>query len=359
MYPRRCEWPGVPLFTTQNEVFHFMKDWISTGALKPCLHLKYYEHVPRGFTDQRGYGPACERDSFKTADLRSGYFDFYGCPDNCLLFEGDRRRNLPWRKEETREVAMSAERESQQSPEHVSIAVRAARISAVAIVLAALIAGGVKLWTNREKPPASESSQVAVNVETQQSQSVQNSPGSTNVQAGRDVIQAGRDVVIQSSPSAIVRAPITQMVVEARFTTTPKTGVKQPPAEVPILGHFGAHAGLEGPAGRARLDLANLIRYRQQDDGALVVINRFVLSPSSDLHQRPIEALGNYRTLDVSLNTPDFENGISMVRLVEVTMTVNGQDVWSGVLTPSVSFSKEQRFELPLDKLKSQLAGTK
>ena len=42
-----------------------------------------------------------------------------------------------------------------------------------------------------------------------------------------------------------------------------------------------------------------------------------------------------------------------------VTLTVNGQDVWHGALTPGVSFNKGQRFELPLDKLKAQLAGTK
>jgi len=349
----------VPLFPTQNELFHFMKDSIATGVLRPCAHLKYYQHVPRGLTGPRGYAPLCDRDSFKTEELRTGYdaarglFDFYGCPPDCLLYEEDRRPPAPWRKETTQEAPMSTEHEGEGSQlrRRQPTAVLVAWIGFAGLVLTALIGAYAKFGTGKaETPVVNAPTQSAQRVETQQSQSVQNSPGSTNIQAG---------VVIQSSPSGIVRAPITHMVVETRFTTTPKTGVKLPPVEVPILGHFGAHAGLEGPAGRVRLDLANLIRYRQQDDGSLVVINRFALSPSSDLYQRPIEALGNYRTLDVSLNTPDFEQGISTVRLVEVTMTVNGQDVWHGALTPGVSFNKGQRFELPLDKLKAQLAGTK
>src|SRR5437762_8344398 len=344
-HPHRCEWPGVPLFPTQNELFHFMKDSIATGVLRPCAHLKFYQHIPRGLTDPRGYAPLCERDSFKTEELRTGYdaangrFCLSGCPPDCLLYEEDRRPPAPWRKVESSMKPVDFKPSAGQSPE------RPAWIGFAGVVLAALIGAGVLWYTSRQKPDGF-TVQTAERAEVQQGQSVQNSPGSTN-------IQAGRDVVIQSSPSGIARAPITHMVVEARFTTTPKAGVKLPPVEVPILGHFGAQAGLEGPAGRVRLDLANLIRYRQQDDGSLVVINRFALSPSSDLYQRPIEALGNYRTLDVSLNTPDFENGISTVRLVEVTMTVNGQDVWHGALT-GVSFSKGQRFELPLDKLRAQ-----
>jgi hypothetical protein len=254
---------------------------------------------------------------------------------------------VPGRKEEP--VIKS---DDLRPPVRHSDAAKRAWIGFAGVVLAALIGAGMLWWTSRAPKPENVTAQSAEKVEKQQMQSLQNSPGSTN-------IQAGRDVIIQPPPSIIATAPITHLVLEARFTTTPKAGVKLPPAQVSILGHFGAHVALEGPGGRTRLDLANLIRYRQQDDGTLVVINRFTLPPDSDLYRRPIEALGNYRTLDVSLNTPSFEQGISKVRLVEVTMTVNGQDLWHGALILGVSFSEGRRFELPLDNLKSQLPGTK
>ena len=61
---------------------------------------------------------------------------------------------------------------------------RVAWIGFAGVVLAALIGAGVSWW----KTPNPTTSQTAERVETQQSQTVQNPSGSTNIQAGRDVI---------------------------------------------------------------------------------------------------------------------------------------------------------------------------
>jgi hypothetical protein len=267
-----------------------------------------------------------------------------------VFFEKD-RRDTPWKgiSEVATRPPLSEPPTVESAPSSVAKVV--AWIGFAGVVLAALIGAGALWWTSGEKSVKNESSNIAGSIQggEGQQQVAQNAPGSTS-------IQAGRDVVIQSPGPPIIRSPIAQMMVEARFTTTPKTGVKLPPPEVPIMGHFGAHAALEGPPGRVRLDLDNLIRYRQQNDGTLVVINRFTLPSASDLHQRPIDSLANYRTLDVSPSTPDFEGGVTAVRLVEVVLTVNGQDVWHSSVSPSVAaFSKGSRFSIPLDGLAARL----
>lgn len=312
---------------------------------------------PSAYNRPRGYGPTCDRHSFHTESFCGGYssisdpYDFYGCPANCVFFEKD-RRDTPWKGvgEETSTRPPDSQPTTAESPPS-PVAKKAAWIGFWGMVIAALIGAGALLWTGGEKSVKNDSSNIVGSIQggEGQQQVAQNAPGSTN-------IQAGRDVVIQSPGPPIIRSPIAQMMLEARFTTTPKSGVKLPPPEVPIMGHFGAHAALEGPPGRVRLDLDNLIRYREQNDGTLVVINRFTLPSSSDLHQRPIDSLANYRTLDVSLNTPDFEGGVTAVRLVEVVLTVNGQDVWHSSITPSVAaFSKGRRFSIPLDQLDARL----
>ena len=184
MYPHRCEWPGVPLFPTQNDLFHFLKDSIATGLLRPCAHLMVNQVVPRGLTDRGGYAPLCNRDSFKSQELGPSYqyqYDFYGCPPNCLLFEEDRRRNLPWRKDV--EPPKSGEFKVSVRESHSE---RPAWIGLIGVVLAALIGAGALWYTTRQKPDGL-TVQTAERAEVQQGQSVQNSPGSTNVQAGRDV----------------------------------------------------------------------------------------------------------------------------------------------------------------------------
>lgn len=78
--------------------------------------------------------------------------------------------------------------------------IRAARITAIGAVLAALIGGAFALWkgegekvnTGNQSPNAaiknSPGAKIVQGEETALNQSVQQSPGSTNIQAGRDVV---------------------------------------------------------------------------------------------------------------------------------------------------------------------------
>jgi hypothetical protein len=201
--PYRCEGP-TPLFPTQNELLHFVKDSVSTGLLRRCAHLAPTVIDPRRTTAQRGYTVACARDSFKTVEWdRTGVHDFFGCPADCLLFTEDRRRDVPWRSVPPATVAQDHQPKRRRH-------VRGPWILAAATVLAALIGVIGAWWANRsgsdiprasiqvpqnspgsnqqtnsvQQSPGAKSVQSS---ETQQTQSVRSSPGSSNIQAGRDV----------------------------------------------------------------------------------------------------------------------------------------------------------------------------
>jgi hypothetical protein len=327
----------VPSFDTPSSALFFIRDYVEEGHFKPCVHLKAGVVDSGQLTAPGGYGPVCQQESFRIdRDDRGGATTFYGCPAECSLFQEDPRK-APWR----------AARPEPAQPRVAAWPARRAWVAAAAMALVTL--SGTAMWWMS----ARTGSQVVASDQSWWAGSNKpNRPG----QASSDG-QFGRELFIQpGSVFALIR-PIAQVVIEAHFTTTPKAGAKVPPAEVTPLRSRDAHAALAGPPGQVRLDLAKLTRYRQQNDGSVVISNRFVLPQASDLHQRPVEVLGDYRTLDVPLTAPEFEDGFSTVQRVDVLMTVNGQGVWHSLwLAPPEAAINWQRVQFPLDGLKARLA---
>lgn len=332
-FPYRGE-GGVPSFDTPNSALHFIRDYVGAGHFKPCTHLKAGVFDAERLTVPGGYGPICQRESFSIErDDRGSALAFYGCPAHCPLFQEDPRK-APWRT-------------AKSEPPYRLVTAGTARrawIGVAATVLVTVMSAGV-WWM------ATTAGRVETRASSSPGSSQQSDHGVPNVQIGRELL------IHPNTIFALIR-PIAEVVIEARFTTTPKVGAKVPPAEVTPLMTRGAHAALAGPPGHVRLDVAKLTRYRQQNDGTVVITNRFVLPQASDLHQRPVEVLGDYRTLDVPLNAPDFEDGFSTVQRVDVSMNVNGRDVWHSSLdlAPPEAPINWQRVQFPLDGLKARLA---
>jgi uncharacterized membrane protein len=180
----------MPLFPTQHEAVHFIKKTIARGQIKDCANLRL-----GGFRNQwlrpgpDGYGPHCERDSFRTEQRGPDNFDFYGCPPDCSLFEVQ-CYSTPW----SGVSAAPAEETGTGSTSSGSIS--AAKITAAATIIAALIGAG--WWTTKAKTDV-EVKQAASTVETQQAQTQQNSPG--GYQAGRDIVN------IYQAPASPAPAP--------------------------------------------------------------------------------------------------------------------------------------------------------
>jgi len=169
MQPYRSNNP-FPVFATPNDLIRFMKNEVTSGGLlRPCQHL-----VLRG--GDQGYIPGCERASLKTEPVPMTYpeqYDFYGCDPDCHLFAKN-TGSTPWNPQAPRKEMPGT--------------VKAAWITGVLGLVGVLIMGIVTLSSRDKASPVSDSQVVQQGQQnTQQSQSVQNSPGSTTIGSARDV----------------------------------------------------------------------------------------------------------------------------------------------------------------------------
>ena len=176
---------------------------------------------------------------------------------------------------------------------------------------------------------------------------MQNSPGAT-------VLQSGRDIIVDGSQSRTTR--IQSIVIEGRLTCTLKPGAEIPPPEVPFLPIGGVSASLKGPGGRAEIEFASPVRFRRLEDERVVVINRFALPSQSDLQNTTIEHLLTFNALRIPSVTVVYGKSLARMNLLEVTMSVNGQDAWSYRYILDAAFQEGPVFSLPLDSLSARLA---
>ena len=151
-----------------------------------------------------------------------------------------------------------------------------------------------------------------------------------------DLIAALRDnyrptsQTINSNPlsSQAETGQIQFIMVEGRLACSLREGAEIPPAEVPFIPLGDADAYLEGPQGRVKLNFVSPVRFRRQDDGSIVTINRFSILNGSDLHGRPLESLKVFDVLIIPSVTIAWGRSMTTMKIFEVSMTINGQDVW-------------------------------
>ena len=148
---------------------------------------------------------------------------------------------------------------------------------------------------------------------------------------------------------------IQSITIEVRLTCNLKDGAELPPAEVPFVPVGDSHAYFKGPAGTARLEFKSPVNFRRQETNKIVVINDFALESGSVLQHKPLEVLKNYSILSVPVVTVVFGRSFEKITLLEVSLIVNGEDIWYGSYKYDVPFQVGPRFEIPLNELHKKL----
>jgi len=148
---------------------------------------------------------------------------------------------------------------------------------------------------------------------------------------------------------------ILDVALEARLTCSLNEEAELPPGEVDFMPiGDGSDARLRGPAGEQALLFASPVRFREHA-GSLTVINRFVLPPGSNLHGRPPAALGGFTELVVPIVTVVYGTACRQMRLLELSVRLNGEDLWYSQWTYDDPFQQSPVFTVPLDALHARI----
>lgn len=148
---------------------------------------------------------------------------------------------------------------------------------------------------------------------------------------------------------------VLDLLVESRLTCVLNSAVELPPGEVnfmPIGG--GSDARLRGSAGEQVLRFVSPVRFREHS-GSITVINRFALASGSELIGRPIAAVRGFAELRLPIVTVVYASACTRMRLLEVSLRLNGQDVWYAQWQYDVAFEKGPVFTVPLAGLHARL----
>jgi hypothetical protein len=170
-----------------------------------------------------------------------------------------------------------------------------------------------------------------------------------------NVYQAGGDININTESSDIAIDSIQSISIEVRLTCDLKEGAEIPPAEVRFMPIGDSDSYFKGPPGARRLEFKSPVRFRRQDPNKIMVINRFSLDSGSELLHNPLAVLKNYEILSVPVITVVYGKSLQKFTLLEVVLTVNGEDIWYGSYKYDVPFQVGPRFEVPLVELHKKL----
>ena len=203
--------------------------------------------------------------------------------------------------------------------------------------------------TNRHQADQHQNATGGHNVQQQQ----QNS-GGTNYQqttTGANSPILNNPIIGGSGLTSVTT--INSLSVELRVTCDLKEGAQIPPQEVDWLPIGGGTAELTGNAATVPLPFVSPVVFKRQANNEIVVINRFGLTPASDLHGRPVASLVGYKEVVMPLQTVVYAKNFERFRLIEASMTVNGKDVWYCQYKVNDRFAEEKGLvvRLPLDSL--------
>jgi hypothetical protein len=160
--------------------------------------------------------------------------------------------------------------------------------------------------------------------------------------------------LVENHDSASLQV-IQSLSIEARLTCDLKDGEELPPSEVPFVPVGDANAHLEGPAGDVPITFVSPVRFRHQGTNEVVVINEFAAGGSSAVMQRPVKSLQTYQRLKVPAVTIVWGKSMGKMKLFEVSLRVNGNDVWYYPYKLDSPFQEGPVFAIPLDSLKEKL----
>ena len=226
----------------------------------------------------------------------------------------------------------------------------------VAVVVAAAFILAV-LWGPTPTRPSEQSSSTGPEESTDAAGTATSQKAEVSESPNANVYQAGRDIIITEEQPIDVRERtlIDSMLVEVRLTCIVRQGAELPPDEVTFMPVGDSHACLEGPAGRVRLSFQSPVRFRRLDNDRLVVTNRFLLDPGSEVLRRPLDVLRNYRTLSVPVVTVVWGKALETMKLLEVSLFVNNQGPLYGSWEYDVAFERGPRFSVDVQLFTDRL----
>ena len=96
------------------------------------------------------------------------------------------------------------------------------------------------------------------------------------------------------------------------------------------------------------------IRFRERA-GSLTIINRFALPPGSDLHGRTVGSLAGFSEMLVPIVTAVDADACARMRLLEVSVRLNGDDLWYHQWQYDDAFQSGPVFTVPLKELHARL----
>lgn len=223
------------------------------------------------------------------------------------------------------------------------VTIRAAYISAGAVVLAAIIYGVFSLIKpeNRDKPiqnefVANDSSNVSIT-------------NNQNDIAG-DFIQGDKNVTINNvSPKEI-----SSILIELRTTCSLKHGAKPPPTEYTFIPTGDANSYFTNQSGKFKVDFLSPVKFRRLDNDNIVIINRFMTNTGSDLLNKPISFLSTFDSLHVPIISVSYGKDFDKLYSVELSLRVNDEDIWYESWQYNMNFQSGS-MHISLDNLKLKL----
>jgi len=147
---------------------------------------------------------------------------------------------------------------------------------------------------------------------------------------------------------------IKSLLIEARLICTLKNGEELPPEEASFLPVGDSHAYFEGITSE-RIEFISPVYFRNLNDNKINVINRFTLKPGSTLENQSIEYLKNFKTLSVPIVTIIYGSSFEKFLLLEISIKVNGEQIWYSSWQYNEKFKVGPRFSIPLKDFHDKL----
>ena len=165
-----------------------------------------------------------------------------------------------------------------------------------------------------------------------------------------DFVQGDKNVTINESPME----KINSVLIELRATCSLKKGVNAPPGEYTFISVGDANSYFINPSGKFKIEFLSPIKFRQLENGNIVIINRFITNNASDLLNRPISFLSTFDTLNVPIITVIYGKDFEKLYSVELALRVNDEDLWYESWKYNIDF-QSATLQIPLDNLKLKL----
>lgn len=141
---------------------------------------------------------------------------------------------------------------------------------------------------------------------------------------------------------------IQSIFLEAKLTVSKKENTEIPPSEVKFYPIGDSHAYFENNEEKVRLEFQSPVNFLQNDNGDIIIINKFTLQRGSILQNKPLNYLSNFESLLVPIVTIVWGNSFDKIKLLEISLKVNGNEVWKKNWKYDDKFKTGPTFSIPL-----------